>query len=93
MNNFPAIQVQNFVKTYGDLTAVDHISFEVCRGEIFGIVGPNGAGKTTTVECLEGLREPDEGELSVLGLQPRKERRALRLRIGVQLQQAILAIR
>lgn len=91
MNNSSAIHVRNFVKTYGDLTAVDHISFEVYPGEIFGIVGPNGAGKTTTVECLEGLREPDSGELYVLGLQPQKERHALSLRIGVQLQQAILA--
>ena len=91
MNNFPAIRVRNFIKSYGDLTAVDNISFEVYPGEIFGIVGPNGAGKTTTVECLEGLREPDSGELYVLGLQPQKERHALSLRIGVQLQQAILA--
>lgn len=91
MNNSSAIHVRNFVKRYGDLTAVDHISFEVYPGEIFGIVGPNGAGKTTTVECLEGLREPDSGELYVLGLQPQKERHALSFRIGVQLQQAILA--
>ncbi len=91
MINAPAVHIRNLVKTYADVTAVDHISFEVHPGEIFGIVGPNGAGKTTTVECLEGLREPDSGELYVLGLQPQKERHSLSLRIGVQLQQAILA--
>ncbi len=91
MINSSAIHIRNLVKTYGDVTAVDHISFEVFPGEIFGIVGPNGAGKTTTVECLEGLRAPDSGELHVLGLQPQKERHSLSLRIGVQLQQAILA--
>ena len=87
----PVIRVKNLRKTYGKLTAVDSISFEVGRGEVFGIVGPNGAGKTTTIECLEGLRKPDGGDVRVLGLDPIKERRKLSLRIGVQLQQALLA--
>ncbi|MFC2161234.1 ABC transporter ATP-binding protein [Acidobacteriota bacterium] len=87
----PVICAKNLKKIYGKLKAVDGISFEVRRGEIFGIVGPNGAGKTTTIECLEGLRKPDGGDVRVLGLDPSKERRKLNLRMGVQLQQAMLA--
>src|SRR5436189_1867534 len=60
------IDVQNLHKTYGDTVAVDDVSFSVADGEIFGILGPNGAGKTTTVECIEGLRTPDRGAISVL---------------------------
>ncbi len=85
-----AIQVENLEKRYGATVAVDRISFQVREGEVFGIVGPNGAGKTTTVECLAGLRQPDAGAVSVLGLDPRKEGRKLRERVGVQLQQAAL---
>jgi ABC-2 type transport system ATP-binding protein len=72
------------------VVAVDDVSFEVRPGEIFGLVGPNGAGKTTTMECLEGLRAPDRGSISVLGLDPFRDGRALRQRIGVQLQEAQL---
>jgi ABC-2 type transport system ATP-binding protein len=86
----PVIRVEHLHKTYGKTVAVDDISFEVQRGEIFGIVGPNGAGKTTTVECLIGLRKPDSGTLSVLGLNPQTQEHELRLRTGVQLQQAAL---
>ena len=64
------IQVENLRKSYKDLMAVDDISFEVSRGEIFGLLGPNGAGKTTTVECLQGLRRYTSGKISVLGLDP-----------------------
>ena len=64
----PAIRVRDVHKAYGDVQAVDGVSFEVEHGEVFGLLGPNGAGKTTTVEMLEGLREPDGGELTVLGL-------------------------
>ena len=91
MKSKPVIQVQNLHKSYGSVVAVDDVSFEVSQGEIFGIVGPNGAGKTTTIECLEGLRKPDKGVLRVLNLDPQKDRYALNLRIGVQLQQAVLA--
>lgn len=84
------IQVENLEKNYGTTVAVEEISFEVERGEVFGIVGPNGAGKTTTVECLAGLRRPDGGTVSVLGLDPQKAGRKLRERVGVQLQQAAL---
>ncbi len=86
----PAIEVKSLAKSYGRLKAVDGISFTVGAGEIFGMVGPNGAGKTTTIECLEGMRSPDSGEIRVLGLDPRKDGRELRERIGVQLQQSSL---
>jgi ABC-2 type transport system ATP-binding protein len=84
------IQVANFRKTYGKTVAVDEVSFDVRDGEIFGLIGPNGAGKTTTMECVEGLRKPDRGTISVLGLDPFRDVYALQQRIGVQLQQAQL---
>ncbi len=84
------IGVEGIHKRYGSTVAVEDVSFEVVRGEIFGIVGPNGAGKTTTVECLAGLRRPDRGVVRVLGLNPGSEGRKLRERLGIQLQQAAL---
>jgi ABC-2 type transport system ATP-binding protein len=72
------------------MVAVDEVSFEVNEGEIFGLIGPNGAGKTTTMECVEGLRTPDRGTISVLGLNPFHDVYRLQDRIGVQLQQAQL---
>jgi ABC-2 type transport system ATP-binding protein len=86
----PVIQVSAIRRTYGSTTAVDDVSFEVNDGEIFGLIGPNGAGKTTTMECIEGLRTPDRGAISVLGLDPFKDVYKLQERIGVQLQQAQL---
>src|SRR6202047_4711291 len=86
----PVIQVSAIRKTYGSTVAVDEISFEVNDGEIFGLIGPNGAGKTTTMECIEGLRTPDRGTISVLGLDPVRDVYKLQERIGVQLQQAQL---
>jgi ABC-2 type transport system ATP-binding protein len=86
----PIIQVSGIRKTYGRTVAVDEISFEVNDGEIFGLIGPNGAGKTTTMECIEGLRTPDRGTISVLGLDPFSDVYKLQERIGVQLQQAQL---
>ena len=80
------IEVRDFRKTYGEVVAVDGISFDVQRGEIFGLLGPNGAGKTTTLESLEGLREPNGGALRVAGIDPSRDPRALRNIIGVQLQ-------
>ena len=80
------VEVQNFRKTYGDFVAVNNISFQVKRGEIFGLLGPNGAGKTTTLECLEGLRQPDSGLLRVMDIDPTHDGRTLRNLIGVQLQ-------
>jgi ABC-2 type transport system ATP-binding protein len=84
------IQVSGVRKTYGAMVAVDEVSFEVNDGEIFGLIGPNGAGKTTTMECIEGLRRPDRGTISVLGLDPFRDVYKLQDRIGVQLQQAQL---
>jgi ABC-2 type transport system ATP-binding protein len=86
----PVIQVSGFRKTYGRTVAVDDVSFEVSEGEIFGLIGPNGAGKTTTMECVEGLRTPDRGTVSVLGLDPFRDVYKLQDKIGVQLQQAQL---
>ncbi len=84
------IQVDGLHKTYGTTIAVDEVSFEVSEGEIFGMVGPNGAGKTTTIECLEGLRKPDRGTISVLGVDPQRDRQVLRENAGIQLQQSNL---
>ncbi len=86
----PAIRITNLRKKYGDHLAVDDVSLDVEPGEIFGLVGPNGAGKTTTMECVEGIRTPDGGTISVLGLDPVRDVYALQERIGVQLQQAQL---
>jgi ABC-2 type transport system ATP-binding protein len=86
----PVVHVEKLKKTYGTTVAVDEISFEVLEGEIFGMVGPNGAGKTTTIECLEGLRQPDRGNIRILDLDPRRDSHALRMRTGIQLQQSNL---
>ena len=80
------IQVHDLRKSYGDLKAVDGISFGVSAGEIFGILGPNGAGKTTTVEILEGMRGPDNGIAVVNGIDVQKDPRAVKKIIGIQLQ-------
>jgi len=82
----PAISARDLRKAYGKLQAVDGVTFEVGHGEFFGILGPNGAGKTTTLEMIEGLREPDSGEITVLGMRPWPRNPALLPRIGVQLQ-------
>jgi ABC-2 type transport system ATP-binding protein len=82
------IEVAHLRKEYGATVAVDDVSFTVHAGEIFGILGRNGAGKTTTVECVTGLRTADRGEISVLGLDPRRDRQELRERVGVQLQES-----
>jgi len=80
------IQVHDLRKSYGDLKAVDGISFGVSAGEVFGILGPNGAGKTTTVEILEGMRAPDSGIAVVNGIDVQKDPRAVKEIIGIQLQ-------
>ena len=86
----PVVRVAGIRKTYGSTIAVDDVSFEVEAGRIFGLIGPNGAGKTTTMECVEGLRRPDRGTISVLGLDPILDVSRLQVRIGVQLQEAQL---
>ncbi|UJW28439.1 ABC transporter ATP-binding protein [Saccharothrix sp. AJ9571] len=83
-----ALEVRNLHKRYGPHVAVDDVSFTVEEGEIFGIIGPNGAGKTTTVESIAGLRTPDSGSISVLGLDPIEDRAEVRERLGVQLQES-----
>ena len=80
------IKVQDLRKSYGDLKAVDGVSFSVSSGEVFGILGPNGAGKTTTVEILEGMRAPDSGIAVVNGIDVQKDPRAVKKVIGIQLQ-------
>jgi ABC-2 type transport system ATP-binding protein len=82
----PAIDVVDVTKNYGDLAAVDRVSLQVAEGEFFGILGPNGAGKTTLLEIVEGLRRPDTGAASVLGLPAWPRNPALLPRMGVQLQ-------
>lgn len=85
-----AIEVQDLVKSYGSLRAVDTLSFCVTRGEIFALLGPNGAGKTTTVEILEGYRTANSGEVRVLGLDPVRQGREMKQHIGLMLQQTAL---
>jgi ABC-2 type transport system ATP-binding protein len=84
------IEVNNLRKRYGSHVAVADVSFQVRKGEIFGLLGRNGAGKTTTVECLQGLRRADGGRVRVLGLDPQRQTQQLRRRIGCQLQEAAL---
>src|SRR5580692_10769489 len=86
----PIIQVENLVKSYGDVQAVRGVSFSVEEGEVFGPLGPNGAGKTSTVEILEGLRDLYGGRVSVCGLDPRRESQALKHEIGAALQSTSL---
>ena len=86
----PVVSVRDLRKSYGELEAVRGISFELERGEVFGLLGPNGAGKTTTVEILEGYRRRDDGEVTVLGLDPADAGREWRQRIGVVLQSSAM---
>lgn len=86
----PVISVRELRKSYGSTRAVDGLSLEVGRGEIFGLLGPNGAGKTTTVECLQGLRHPDSGDVRLLGLDPKRDMLAIKQHIGSQLQESAL---
>lgn len=80
------IQVSNLCKRYGDVRAVDGVTFDVGKGEIFGLLGPNGAGKTTIMECILGLRQPDAGTISVLGMEHGAQSRQIKARVGAQLQ-------
>ena len=79
--------MRDLVKRYGDRRVVDQVSFDVPPGSVLALLGMNGAGKTTTVECIEGFREPDGGEVRVLGLDPRRDRDAVVARMGVMLQE------
>jgi ABC-2 type transport system ATP-binding protein len=86
----PILKVEGLRKTYKAVVAVEEISFDMQKGEIFGMVGPNGAGKTTTIECLEGLRKPDRGLITVLGVDPQRDSHYIHLHTGMQLQQSNL---
>jgi ABC-2 type transport system ATP-binding protein len=86
-----AVRCEHLTKRYGDLVAVNGLSLTVHRGECFGLLGPNGAGKTTTIEILEGLLTPDAGDVEVLGMRWKTHERALRQRLGIQLQETRLA--
>ena len=87
----PALRVAGLRKRYGDVVAVDGLDLTVAAGECFGLLGPNGAGKTTTIEICEGLTPPDEGVVEVLGQRWDQDERALRERLGIQLQETQLA--
>ena len=87
----PALSCVGVVKHYGSVLAVDGLDLHVHRGECFGLLGPNGAGKTTTIEILEGLLQPDRGEVEVLGQRWDRDATALRVRLGIQLQETQLA--
>src|SRR5438309_1634364 len=82
------VRVVGITRRYGTTVALSEVSFEVREGEVFGLIGPNGAGKTTTMECVEGVRRPDRGNISILGLDPFRDVYQVQNRIGVQLQQA-----
>ena len=86
----PAIHAEHLHRRYGDTVAVDDVSLRVAPGEVLGILGTNGAGKTTTVEMIAGLRRPDRGRVTILGLDPQHDRAAVRQVLGVQLQEAEL---
>lgn len=87
MNNEIQIIVKNLKVVYGDVIAVDNLSFEVKSGEILSIIGPNGSGKTSTVECIEGLRKPTSGEIVVFNMDPLKQKKEIYKYLGVQLQE------
>lgn len=82
------IKVEQLTKSYGALTAVDHLSLSVDRGTVFGLLGANGAGKSTAIECILGTRKADSGNVSILDLSPEADRRKLFERVGVQFQEA-----
>ena len=84
--NEPIIQVNNLTKSFGSKKAVDGLSFEVHRGEVFGLLGHNGAGKSTTIDLMLGLKTPDEGTARIFSMDASKQRKQVFERVGVQLQ-------
>lgn len=82
------IQAENLSKSYDQNTAVQNVSFSIRRGEVFGLLGANGAGKSTTIECILGTRKQDQGKVSILGMNPRSDRKRLFERVGVQFQES-----
>ncbi|MCT8977986.1 ABC transporter ATP-binding protein [Clostridium sp. CX1] len=83
-----AIKVQNLYKSYGDVQVVKDVSLTVKRREVFGLLGANGAGKSTTIECILGTKSFDDGQVSILGMNPKKERKQLLQKVGVQFQES-----
>jgi ABC-2 type transport system ATP-binding protein len=81
------IEVKKLFKSYAGIKAVDNINISICRGEVFGLLGANGAGKSTTIECILGTKKQDSGTVSILGINPQKERKRLFERVGVQFQE------
>ncbi|MFD3274454.1 ATP-binding cassette domain-containing protein [Paenibacillus dendritiformis] len=84
------IQVNQVSKSYAALNAVENLYFSVGQGEVFGLLGANGAGKSTTIECMLGTKKHDRGTISILGMDPQKDRKELFERVGVQFQEAII---
>jgi ABC-2 type transport system ATP-binding protein len=82
------IKVYNLYKSYGDVQVVKDVSLTVKRGEVFGLLGANGAGKSTTIECILGTKNFDDGQVSILGMNPKKERKQLFQKVGVQFQES-----
>lgn len=82
------IKVEHLSKSYANVKAVDHLNLSICRGEVFGLLGANGAGKSTTIECILGTKKQDSGTVSILGMDPQKERKKLFEKVGVQFQEA-----
>lgn len=81
------IEVKNLCKSYADVKAVENINISICRGDVFGLLGANGAGKSTIIECILGTKKQDSGTVSILGMNPQKERKKLFERVGVQFQE------
>lgn len=81
------IKVENLSKSYANVKAVEHLNLSICRGEVFGLLGANGAGKSTTIECILGTKKQDSGTVSILGMDPQKERKKLFEKVGVQFQE------
>lgn len=82
------IEVKNLCKAYNHVKAVENLNISICRGEVFGLLGANGAGKSTTIECILGTKKQDSGTVSILGMNPQKERKKLFEKLGVQFQEA-----
>lgn len=81
------IEVKNLCKSYAGIKAVENVNISICRGEVFGLLGPNGAGKSTTIECILGTKKQDSGMVSVLGMNPQKQRKRLFEKVSVQFQE------
>ncbi len=82
------VEVKGLCKSYANVKAVENVNISICRGEVFGLLGANGAGKSTTIECTLGTKKQDSGTVSILGMNPQKERKNLFERVGVQFQEA-----